>query len=77
MGHFPETIERGSDRLLVFFTGWGMDWHATRHLSLDGFDLVVLYDYTHPVQWSLPCGYSEYHLAAWSLGVWAAAEWCM
>ncbi|MGN0866773.1 MAG: pimeloyl-ACP methyl esterase BioG family protein [Oligosphaeraceae bacterium] len=61
---------------ILFFTGWGMDPAATRHLSPEGYDLWTFWDYT-----DLPAAppppppeAGECVLVAWSLGVWAAAR---
>ena len=66
---------KGNPVLLMFFNGWGMDANVFSHLSVDDVDVLMFYDYTDT---SLPeladCAkYAEIHLAAWSLGVYAAA----
>ena len=66
--------ECGSDRLIVFFTGWGMDHRAAAHLDAAGYDVWSVADYTEPVELTIPARYRERHLVAWSLGVRAAAE---
>lgn len=35
-----------NDRLIIFFSGWGMDYRATEHLSYDGWDVCTCYDYS-------------------------------
>ncbi|MGN0845119.1 MAG: alpha/beta fold hydrolase [Kiritimatiellia bacterium] len=63
------------DRLLIFFTGWGMDERQTAHLADDSCDVWTVSDYTAPVVLpAIPARYRSCLLVAWSLGVWAAAE---
>lgn len=68
----------GSAELLIFFNGWGMDAKPFSRLDSSGLDVLMFYDYS---DLELPCDitalakeYSTCHLAAWSLGVWAAAN---
>ena len=58
-----------SDKLIVFFNGWGMDENVVSFLDTDGYDVVVLYDYNtldFDIDFS---GYSEKHIVCWSMGV--------
>jgi biotin synthesis protein BioG len=68
----------GSGGLLIFFNGWGMDAKPFSRLDSIGLDILMFYDYSNL---ELLCDiaaitkeYSACHLAAWSLGVWAAAS---
>ncbi len=65
----------GESRLLIFFNGWSCDAGCLRHLQSGAFDVLAVYDYTEPGELaSAVAGYESVALAAWSLGVWAAAE---
>jgi biotin synthesis protein BioG len=68
----------GSDELLLFFNGWGLDSAPFAHLSADSLDVVIFDDYTTPeceLDLAELCDrYEMVSLAAWSLGVWACAE---
>ncbi len=61
---------------ILFFTGWGMDPAATRHLAQGGYDLWTFWDYATlpPAPPPPPPAAGEGVLVAWSLGVWAAAR---
>ncbi len=68
----------GSAELLIFFNGWGMDARPFSRLDSSRLDVLMFYDYSNL---EMPCDitaltkeYSTCHLAAWSLGVWAAAS---
>ena len=61
------------DRLLVFFTGWGMDATPFENMAR-AVDTLVVWDYrdlTTPLP--LPTD-KPVHLLAWSMGVWAATQ---
>ena len=65
----------GGDELLIFFNGWSRDASDVSALNL-AFDVLEVHDYTdlNPDElFRLIRPYSRLHLAAWSLGVWAAA----
>jgi biotin synthesis protein BioG len=75
-------VRQGSPDLLLFFNGWGMDRRVADWLVSawpgDGRDIAVLCDYR---DLALPGWLGEamaearsVDLAAWSLGVWAAAN---
>lgn len=66
----------GNSELLLLFLGWSMDEHAVAHLASGGLDVLALWDYTAPdtAFLSETVGYRKIHLAAWSLGVFAAAK---
>lgn len=62
--------------LRVFFNGWSRDAHCFDGWTSDC-DVLEVHDYTEldtAVFSELLKPYSELHLAAWSLGVWAAAK---
>lgn len=67
--------KKGSDRVIVFFNGWGMDQAAVSHLSKDC-DVVMVYDYRDLKAGNLPNldTYPKVYVVAWSMGVWAAAN---
>ncbi|MDD5728103.1 MAG: DUF452 family protein, partial [Victivallales bacterium] len=62
--------------LLLFFNGWGMDENPFKQLAVpDNHDVLMVYDYTTPERLDAELEtYSKIRLAAWSLGVYAAAE---
>jgi len=66
----------GGDTLLIFFNGWSRDAQSVTHLRAGDSDVLEVSDYTS-LDSPLPeeiRPYSRIHLAAWSLGVWAAAQ---
>ncbi|MDD3954660.1 MAG: DUF452 family protein [Lentisphaeria bacterium] len=62
-----------SDRLLLFFHGWGMDPGIFQHWEQAGFDVLVAWDYRQLTALPPLARYREIRLLAWSLGVWVAA----
>ena len=66
----------GNSELLLLFLGWSMDEHAVAHFASGGLDVLALWDYTAPdiAFLSETVGYRKIHLAAWSLGVFTAAQ---
>lgn len=65
---------RGTDELLLFFAGWGMDTRPFAELNHIGCDCCICYDYTHlDFDASLLAGYKSIEVYAWSFGVWAAS----
>lgn len=69
--------QSGNTELILFFNGWGMDERPLSHLSPDGYDVLMCYDYTclpkEPI--SEVSGYRKVHVVAWSMGVWVAAQY--
>lgn len=68
--------KQGSSRLILFFSGWGMDELPTSHLDVGASDLCVCYDYASPAlppvaAWRM---YDEIELFAWSWGVMMAEK---
>jgi biotin synthesis protein BioG len=65
----------GSDRLILIFAGWAMDPTPFSHLSKNGYDVMVVWDYRaldFDENWVSK--YNEICLIAWSFGVFAAAS---
>ena len=65
-------INKNSDTLLIFFTGWGCDEYEFEHLKADS-DVLLLYDYT---DLNLDFDFSKYKnfdLIAFSAGVFVAS----
>lgn len=61
--------KKNSDKLIIFFNGWGMDETIVSHLGCEDYDVVVFYNYNN-----LDCNinfstYKEKHIVAWSMGV--------
>ena len=64
--------KNNSDKLIIFFNGWGMDDLIISHLETGDYDVVVLYDYN---DLNLDINFPEYqekHVVAWSMGVMVA-----
>lgn len=58
-----------TNKLIIFFNGWGMDEKIVSHLDCGDYNVVVLYDY-NDLNLDLDfSNYSEKHLIAWSMGV--------
>ena len=67
--------KQNSPELLLFFNGWGMDEKPFKHLeTTNGLDVLMIYDYTTLEDIEELNDYKTIHLAAWSLGVFAAAK---
>ena len=65
-------INKNSDRLLIFFTGWGCDEHEFDHLESSS-DVLLLYDYTDlSIDFDFT-KYKEFDLIAFSAGVFVAS----
>lgn len=71
-----ETVIRGKgEKIILFFSGWGMDANPFRRLEADGETVCVVYNYSDMFfDTSFLKEYKEIHLVAWSMGVWAAAQ---
>lgn len=65
-----------NNSLIVFFNGWGFDETAVKHLSCEGFDVLVLFDYQNFEidfkQFSFE-KYEKKYLVAWSMGVYVSS----
>jgi len=58
-----------SDKIIIFFNGWGMDDYIVSGLSCDDYDVIVFYDYNNlDIDVDLHT-YKEKHIVAWSMGV--------
>ena len=65
-------INKNSDNLLIFFTGWGCDEYGFEHIESDS-DILLLYDYT---DLNLNFDFSKYKnidLISFSAGVFVAS----
>lgn len=63
-------------KLLLFFSGWGMDERPTAHLNSAEYDICTCFNYnkldTPEIEkWQT---YDEIIVAGWSMGVWAAEQ---
>ncbi len=69
-----------NSQLLIFFNGWAMDGQPLRHLACLGYDVLEINDYSDSdlnIDLSqLARQYDKTILLAWSLGVWAAGDYC-
>ena len=67
--------KQNTPELLLFFNGWGMDEKPFKHLTVGNeLDILMIYDYTSLENIKELKDYKTIHLAAWSLGVFAAAK---
>lgn len=64
--------KKGSDRVIFFFNGWGMDAAAVSHLQMED-DVLMCCDY-RSLDFNFPDlgHYRHVYVIAWSMGVWAA-----
>lgn len=63
-----------SNRLILLFAGWGMDWRPFAELDHPGYDILVVWDYRElSYNWRPLLKYDEICLIAWSMGVFAAS----
>ena len=61
-------------RLLLFFAGWGMDYHVFPELGEFNGDVCICYDYAEMnFNESLFVEYNHIKLVSWSMGVWVAS----
>ena len=65
-----------SEKVLIFFNGWGMDACPFVPLTAKDLDVLICFDYTDldepPDLLAAVESYSEVSLISWSMGVWAA-----
>ncbi len=62
-------------RLIIFFAGWGADFDMFSSLRRDGYDIMLVYDYTDTRFDIKPLErYKEIVVIAWSMGVYYANE---
>lgn len=71
-----QRVNKGvSDRLIIFFNGWGMDECVVKHLDPEDYDILMFYDYNSldtDFNFDLLDTYTEKSLVAWSMGVMVA-----
>lgn len=61
-----------SNKLIIFFNGWGMDETIVSHLNGEDYNVIVFYDY-NDLNIAIDLSkYSEKYLIAWSMGVMVA-----
>ncbi|TLX73067.1 DUF452 family protein [Labilibacter sediminis] len=69
-----------SNKLIIFFNGWGCDHHQFKHLTSKGFDVLMISDYKSLALSQDICDaikqYQEIDVVAWSYGVWIAQYVC-
>lgn len=67
-------LTKSNKKLILFFTGWGMDEQVFEDYSPRDKDLIVAYDYRNlQLNTTLLEDYQEIQVFAWSMGVWAAS----
>lgn len=68
--------KNNTDKVILFFNGWGMDEKVIEHIDSKGFDVCVFqhYDKDFSVDIAALSSYNEIYLVAWSMGVWAAGK---
>lgn len=72
-GYIDQFDMRQEKRLIMFFTGWGMDELPFNSLFKPGYDILLVYDYSDDsIDISRLRHYDEICVLAWSLGVWHA-----
>jgi biotin synthesis protein BioG len=58
-----------TEKLIIFFNGWGMDDFVVSELDCEDFNVVVLYDY-NDLELDLDLSnFSQKHIIGWSMGV--------
>lgn len=66
--------QKGNTRLILIFAGWGMDQRPFASLTCQGYDIMVVWNYTDlSFSWKKALEYDEICLIAWSMGVFAAS----
>ena len=66
--------KNSSKRIILFFSGWGLDERAVNHMT-GGSDVLMFYDYRNLKDEEAPIldNYESIDVIAWSMGVWAAS----
>ena len=66
-------IRNGNNKVILFFSGWGTDFHPFKPLVSDLYDVLVVYDYSEPdCELDLEKAIEPYDkriLIGWSMGV--------
>ena len=64
-----------SQKIIIFFNGWGMDETVVRHLNPEDYNVLMFYDYNNlKTNFDFEFIHSfEKHLIAWSMGVMTAS----
>lgn len=66
-------IDEGNSRLLLFFAGWSVSPLLFEGMEAEeATDVWIVYDYRTTTFDADLAAYTEIHLVAWSMGVWAA-----
>ena len=68
-------LDNNSDKLILFFTGWGCDENQFTNLTTK-YDLLLLYDYQNPDLEFDFSKYSEINVLAYSAGVFISSIMC-
>lgn len=73
-------INNGSERLILFFAGWGMDARPFQGIESIASDVLVLFGYHEDAPEAetlatLCAGYARCDVLAWSFGVVMAGQW--
>lgn len=58
-----------TNKLIIFFNGWGMDEKIVSHLDCEDYNVIVFYDYNNLDTNIDLSEYKEKYLIAWSMGV--------
>ena len=74
MQYFWLNQKAENKKLILFFNGWAMNETPVKHLKIEDFDVLVLFDYRN-LDFDLSqfdfSKYSEKYLVCWSMGVYA------
>lgn len=72
--------QNSNTKLILFFSGWGSDYHPFIPIPSIQYDVLMIYDYRDlelPINLNSLAGkYQEISLIGWSLGVWLAEKVC-
>lgn len=64
-----------TNKMVLFFVGWGMDAHLFASFVPKNYDLLVIYNYSDlTFDDTILADYTELKVIAWSMGVWAASQ---
>lgn len=69
--------KNNNKKLVVFFSGWGMDEKSVQHIICDDFDVLSFFDYRNlkidEKIFDQINSYPEVYISAWSMGVMVSA----